>query len=79
MNGRSASGWPPSPAPKVMPGELDSRSCSDEAEVCSMMVCGMMVTARGVSTSGATNSGLTGAGFLTWPLTSMVPRLAGCC
>ncbi|MNJ57270.1 hypothetical protein D3C77_528540 [compost metagenome] len=74
MKGRSARGWPPSPAPKVMPGEVRRMSCSEVAAVCSMICCGITVTVRGVSTRGATNCGSLGSRFTRWPLTSSVPR-----
>ncbi len=55
MKGRSARGWPPSPAPKVMPGELRSTSSSEVALVSWMMAWGMTWTDLGVSSSGAVN------------------------
>ncbi|MNT29243.1 hypothetical protein D3C72_1649730 [compost metagenome] len=75
MKGRSASGCPPSPAPKVMPGEVRRMSCSEVAAVCSMICCGITVTARGVSTRGATKVGSLGSRLMRWPCTSTALRV----
>ncbi|MNK92427.1 hypothetical protein D3C87_1125520 [compost metagenome] len=57
MNGRSPSGLPPSPAPKVMPGVVRRASCNVTEPDCWITSAGTMVTDFGVSSSGAVNFG----------------------
>src|SRR5690606_1309209 len=53
MMGMSPPGRPPSPAPKVMPGELRSTSCSEVAAWSWITCWGTTCTVRGVSSRGA--------------------------